>query len=68
MREEHPAAGVVDAFLAMRERCKHYRGVKERSDRPQCTHRDADRMSSYCAMDCCPLLQERARAESVGWD
>jgi len=67
MREDHPAAGVVAAFVAMRDGCRHYRGIKVSDTSLQCRHADADRESNWCAMDCCPLLRERASAEAVGW-
>ena len=68
MREDHPAAKVVAAFSDMRETCRHYRGIKKRDDSLQCAHQDASRLSNWCAMDCCPLLQERAEAEALGWN
>jgi hypothetical protein len=67
MRKDHPAAPVVSAFADMREKCRHYRGIKDHDESLQCTHQDASRMSNWCAMDCCPLLRERAQAESLGW-
>ena len=66
MRVDHPAAAVVDAFFDMRESCEHYAGMKEEDSDDQCQHKET--RSSWCAMDCCPLLQERARVNSVGWD
>ena len=69
MREGHPAAAVVIAFGTMRENCTYYRGIKENDDSLQCTHKEANRgWGNWCAMDCCPLLHERAQAESMGWD
>lgn len=68
MRPNHPAVAVVGAFFEMRDSCQHYRGCKKNDASLQCAHKDASRMSNWCAMDCCPLLKERAAAESVGWD
>lgn len=68
MRDSHPAKPVVDAFFDMRENCRHYRGIKDDERSLQCGHPDASRASNWCAMDQCPLLRERARAESAGWD
>ena len=68
MREDHPARHVVAECWKMREGCQHYHGIKDGLDDSQCTHSDNDHTGSWCAMDCCPLLRERARAESVGWD
>lgn len=68
MREDHPARRVVGEFWKMRERCQHYHGIKDETDDSQCTHAENGHTGSWCAMDCCPLLRERARAESVGWD
>jgi hypothetical protein len=69
MKSDHPAAAVVNAFFDMRESCTHYRGMIEKEGDDQCKHEDNRRQSTrWCAMDSCPLLQERARAESVGWD
>lgn len=68
MRPNHPARSVVAAFSEMREGCGHYRGIKVYDHSLQCTHKDASRLSNWCAMDCCPFLQERAQAESLGWD
>jgi len=69
MREGHPAEKVVGAFGEMRENCGYYRGIKERDDSLQCTHKDATRgWGNWCAMDLCPLLRERAQAENLGWE
>lgn len=65
---DHPAQHVVTAFHRMREGCEHYHGIKDETDDSQCTHGENDHVGSWCAMDCCPLLRERARYESVGWD
>ena len=65
-RPDHPAAAVVDAFWNMRENCRHYTGIKERDDSKQCRH--PENRGTWCAMDVCPLLHERARVKSVGWD
>lgn len=64
-RADHPAAKVVGAFHEMRESCSHYRGIKNRPESLQCTHKSASRVSNWCAMDCCPLVRERALSESV---
>ncbi len=68
MREDHPARLVVGEFWKMRESCEQYHGIKDERDDCQCTHPENDHTGSWCAIDCCPLLRERARAESVGWD
>lgn len=68
-RPDHPAAAVVDAFWDMRERCRHYHGMKDRDDDRQCTHKDnRGCFGTWCAMDVCPLLHERAQVKNVGWD
>ena len=69
MRDDHPAAKVVDAFWDMRERCRFYTGIKDHADSLQCRHPDNRRdCGTWCAMDVCPLLHERAQAHNVGWD
>lgn len=68
LRLDHPAAAVVAAFGEMREKCRHYRGIKLKEDSLQCTHPDMERHENWCAMDVCPLLRERAQVESLGWD
>lgn len=64
----HPAAAVVEAFGAMREACRHYHGIKMTDDEHQCTHPENELCGHWCAMDACPLLRDRAREFSLGWD
>jgi hypothetical protein len=66
-RIDHPMAAVVAAFGEAREKCRFYTGIKERDDSRQCTHKHSG-IGDWCAMDCCPLLKQRAAALSVGWD
>ena len=69
MRADHPALAVVNAFFDMRESCKHYRGMIEKEGDDQCKHTEnRSSTTSWCAMDTCPLLRERARAQGIGWD
>lgn len=70
MRPKHPARTIVAAFHDMRENCKHFRGIKVREESLACTHKDASRVGygNWCAMDCCPLIRERAQAEGLGWN
>jgi len=68
MREDHPARHVVAGFWKMRESCDNYTGIKDDTDGRQCLHDAHPQCGNWCAMDCCPLLRERARAENVGWD
>lgn len=67
-RADHPAAAVTRAFSDMRESCPHYQGIKEEREDRQCTHADNECPGAWCAIDACPLLHERARYESLGWD
>lgn len=68
MRDDHPAKKVVGEFFDMREKCKHYTGMKNSHSDAQCKHRENYGTGQWCAMDVCPLLIQRAQAESVGWD
>jgi hypothetical protein len=61
-------AAAVAAFEAARDNCSHYRGIKTREDSRQCTHAGHLESGNWCAMDCCPLLRQRAEWVGVGWN
>ena len=67
-REDHPMAAAVAAFETARETCRHYRGIKTREDSRQCTHDRNHADGDWCAMDCCPLLRQRAEWAGIGWN
>lgn len=67
-RADHPMRQAVDAFAEARETCRHYRGIKASNASRQCTHASHPESGNWCAMDCCPLLRQRAEWVGVGWN
>ena len=67
-RADHPMREVVDSFQVAREACRHYRAIKTREDSRQCTHDHNHATGNWCAMDCCPLLIQRAKWVGIGWN
>lgn len=64
-RSDHPMAAVVYEFQDARETCRYYTGMKVRDDSRQCKHKDRG-PGDWCAMDCCPLLRQRATWAGIG--
>ena len=67
-RADHPMAATVAAFEQARESCRHYRGIRKSDASRQCAHASHPEAGNWCAMDCCPLLRQRAEWVGVGWN
>jgi hypothetical protein len=67
-RNDHPMREVVDGFQQARESCRYYRGIKDSENSRQCTHDRNRGPGDWCAMDCCPLLRQRAEWVGIGWN
>lgn len=66
-RADHPMAATVAAFQESRETCRFYTGIKTHDSSRQCCHKNSGD-GDWCAMDCCPLLRQRAEWAGIGWN
>ena len=67
-RTDHPMAAAAAASENARETCLHYRGIKTREGNRQFFHERNHTGGNWCAMDCRPLLRQRAARVGTGWN